>query len=153
MARVRSKDTKPEMCVRTFLHGAGLRYRLHRRIADMRPDLIFPSRKIAVFIHGCMWHQHPDPTCKLARIPKSRPEFWRPKLQGNRERDERQLVSLETAGWTVLTVWECQTRDREILALLADRIRAIRPHPLGGRGDPQETTEMPAERSTEKRRR
>ena len=123
MSLVRSRDTKPEVTVRQFLHAAGLRYRLHRRIAGARPDIIFPGRRIAVFVHGCMWHQHPDPACKLARMPKSRLEFWRPKLEGNRARDERQRVSLEDAGWTALTVWECQVRDLGRLATLVDKIR------------------------------
>lgn len=128
MARVRGRDSKPEMAVRKFLHAAGLRYRLHQRILGARPDLAFPARRTAVFVHGCMWHQHPDPTCKLARMPKSRLEFWRPKLEGNRERDERQRKSLEDAGWTVLTVWECQVGDRSRLASLADEISGVRPH-------------------------
>lgn len=122
MSRVRSRNTKPELAVRHFLHAAGLRYRLHQRVAGARPDLVFPSRKLVVFIHGCMWHQHPAPDCKLARLPKSRLEFWRPKLEGNVARDERQRAALEEAGWTVLTIWECEARDRSKLAALAEQV-------------------------------
>jgi DNA mismatch endonuclease (patch repair protein) len=124
MARVKGKDTKPEMVVRRFLHAAGLRYRLHQRIAGARPDIVFSSRHIAVFVHGCIWHQHPDPSCKLARMPKSRLEFWKPKLEGNRARDERQRAALEAAGWKVLTVWECQIGDRGRLEGLAAQIES-----------------------------
>jgi len=127
MARVRDRDTKPEVTIRKFLHAAGLRYRLRRRVAGTRPDLVFPGRRIAVFVHGCMWHQHPDPACKLARMPKSRLDFWRPKLEGNRNRDQRQLAALKDAGWTVLIVWECQVRDNARLAALAHEIQTVRP--------------------------
>lgn len=128
MAKVRDRDTKPEMIVRRFLHASGLRYRLHRRIAGVRPDIVFPSRRIAVFVHGCMWHQHPDPTCKLARMPKSRLDFWKPKLEGNRERDNRQRKTLEDAGWIVLTVWECEISDKARLAALSVTIRQVEGH-------------------------
>ena len=128
MAKIRDRDTKPEMIVRRFLHASGLRYRLHRRIAGVRPDIVFPSRRIAVFVHGCMWHQHPDPTCKLARMPKSRLDFWKPKLEGNRERDDRQRKALEDAGWIVLTVWECEISDETRLAALSVTIRRVERH-------------------------
>ena len=128
MGRVRGRNTKPELAVRKFLHAAGLRYRLHRRIGGARPDMAFPSRRIVVFVHGCMWHQHPDPACKLARMPKSRLDFWRPKLEGNHDRDERQRTALQDAAWTVFTVWECQVGDRVRLASLAEDIRAARPY-------------------------
>lgn len=130
MSRVRDHDTRPELAVRRTLHAAGLRYRLHRRIANVRPDLIFPGRKLVVFVHGCMWHQHPDPNCKLARMPKSRLDFWRPKLNGNRMRDERQRAKLEEIGWSVLTIWECEVRDNSRLAHLVDQIRAKPPRSI-----------------------
>lgn len=125
MSTVRHRDTKPELAVRRFLHAAGLRYRLQQRVAGARPDLVFPSRRVALFVHGCMWHQHPDTACKLARMPKSRQGFWRPKLEGNRDRDERQRVALEAAGWTVLTVWECEVRDAARLEGVAAEIRTV----------------------------
>jgi DNA mismatch endonuclease (patch repair protein) len=124
MALIRHKDTKPELRVRRFLHAAGLRYRLHDKRLPGKPDLVFPARRVAVFVHGCFWHQHPDPACKLARLPKSRLDFWQPKLRGNAERDRKNVTALEMAGWRVLTVWECHARDLSRLQALADEIAA-----------------------------
>lgn len=115
MSRVRGRDTKPEMLVRRLTHGMGYRYRLHRRGLPGSPDLVFPSRMKVIFVHGCFWHQHLDPGCKLARLPKSKLDFWGPKLETNRERDERNLVLLAELGWDVLVIWECQTKNREEL--------------------------------------
>lgn len=122
MALVRSRDTKPEMRVRRALHAAGLRYRLHDRRLPGSPDLVFPSRRVALFVHGCFWHRHAG--CSAARLPKSRLEFWEPKLTGNVLRDQRQREALESAGWTVLVVWECETKDPNALSALVERIRA-----------------------------
>lgn len=124
MALVRWRDAKPEMRVRRALHAAGLRYRLHAKGLPGRPDLIFPSKRAVVFVHGCFWHRHPDPECKLARLPKSRLDFWLPKLAGNRARDERVKARLEELGWTVIEVWECQIRD-EALRELARHIKEM----------------------------
>ncbi|MGB3643017.1 MAG: DNA mismatch endonuclease Vsr [Mesorhizobium sp.] len=115
MSRVRGRDTKPEMLVRRLTHGMGYRYRLHRRGLPGSPDLVFPSRMKVIFVHGCFWHRHLDPGCKLARLPKSKLDFWGPKLETNRERDERNLVPLAELGWDVLVIWECQTKNREEL--------------------------------------
>ena len=115
MSRVRGRDTKPEMLVRRLAHGMGYRYRLHRRDLPGSPDLVFPSRMKVIFVHGCFWHRHLDPECKLARLPKSKLDFWGPKLETNRERDERNLVLLAELGWDVLVIWECQTNNREQL--------------------------------------
>jgi DNA mismatch endonuclease (patch repair protein) len=122
MALIKARDTKPELKVRRAMHAAGLRFRLYAQNLPGRPDLVFPSRRIAVFVHGCFWHQHPDPNCKLARMPKSRLEFWRPKLEGNRQLDLRKCHELEAQGWFALEVWECQTGDNDLEAL-AVRIR------------------------------
>ena len=122
MALVRGRDTKPELVVRRALHAAGLRYRLHAKDLIGKPDLVFRSRRVAVFVHGCFWHQHPDPKCKLTRMPKSRLDFWEPKLKGNRARDERVRASLEREGWHVIEVWECHTKPSE-LRRLVDEIR------------------------------
>ncbi|MEM7120547.1 MAG: DNA mismatch endonuclease Vsr [Pseudomonadota bacterium] len=111
MARVRGADTKPEMRVRRIVHGMGYRYRLHRRDLPGTPDLVFAPRRKVIFVHGCFWHRHPDPACPLARLPKSRLEFWIPKLDGNRERDVKNQKRLAELGWDVLEVWECQLRD------------------------------------------
>ena len=109
MGRVRAKDTTPEMVVRRMLHAAGYRYRLHARDLPGKPDIVFPARRKVVFINGCFWHRHRD--CALARLPKSRIEFWTEKLERNRERDERNTEALQALGWEVLTVWECEVRD------------------------------------------
>lgn len=118
MALIKARDTKPELKVRRAMHTAGLRYRLHAKDLPGRPDLVFRSRRIAVFVHGCFWHQHPDPSCKLARKPKSKLEFWRPKLEGNRHRDLRTRGELEARSWSVLEIWECQTGHNELDALV-----------------------------------
>ena len=120
MALVRNKDTKPELLVRRLVHGMGYRYRLHATDLPGHPDLVFRPRHKVIFVHGCFWHRHDDPECKLARLPRSRADFWQPKLEGNRARDARVLVELEDKGWKVLTIWECQTKAR---AFLEARIR------------------------------
>jgi len=122
MSRIRSRDTKPEMVVRRALHAAGLRYRLHRKELPGRPDLVFPGRRVVLFVHGCFWHQH---GCLLSHAPASRMEYWGPKLRGNRERDARNTLALETAGWTVMQIWECETRVPALLAALVIRLSGI----------------------------
>lgn len=111
MALIKAKDTKPEMVVRRALHAAGLRFRLQARDLPGRPDIVFRSRRVAIFVHGCFWHRHSDPSCKLTRTPKSRLEFWGPKFSANVARDERDQAALRELGWTVLVLWECQLKD------------------------------------------
>ncbi len=123
MALVRSTNTKPEERVRKALHTAGLRYRLHDRRLPGTPDLVFSSRRTVVFVHGCFWHQHAG--CAGCRMPKSRQDFWRAKLEGNVARDARQIVELELRGWQVITIWECETREADALASLVQRIREM----------------------------
>lgn len=123
MARVRGRDTKPELLVRRALHAAGLRFRLQARELPGRPDIVFRRKRIAIFVHGCFWHQHDDPDCRLARMPKSRQEFWGPKLAANAERDRRDLARLRESGWIVETIWECQLKGKEPLAPLISRVR------------------------------
>jgi len=109
MGHVRSRDTKPEMTVRQIVHAMGYRYRLHAKDLPGKPDLVFRSRGKIVFIHGCFWHRHAD--CALARLPKSRQNFWLPKLDANRQRDLKNESALRDAGWDVLTIWECELGD------------------------------------------
>lgn len=109
MGRIKGRDTGTELVVRRLLHRLGYRYRLHARDLPGRPDIVFRSRKLAIFVHGCFWHRHPDPQCKLARLPKSRLEFWLPKFEGNQVRDLENQARLTTQGWKVLVIWECQT--------------------------------------------
>lgn len=122
MSRVHGKNTTPELAVRRLVHGMGYRFRLHRRDLPGTPDLAFPVRRKVIFVHGCFWHRHPDPDCKLARMPKSRQEFWLPKLEGNRARDIRNEAALSAAGWGVMKVWECELRDA---ASLRNKIRTF----------------------------
>lgn len=124
MRLIKAKDTKPERRVRHALHKSGLRYRLHARELPGKPDIVFASRHTVVFVHGCFWHQHPDPSCKLARMPKSRRNFWEAKLVGNRLRDVEVNRQLKEKGWNVVEVWECQITN-EFLATLVSEIRAV----------------------------
>ena len=114
MRAVGSRDTVPEWAVRKFLHKLGYRYRLHRKDLPGKPDLVFPARNKVIFVHGCYWHAH---GCRYGRPPKSRLEYWLPKLDENKRRDAEKTKQLETMGWKVLTVWQCETKDMESLAL------------------------------------
>lgn len=114
MALVRSRDTKPELAVRHLVSSMGYRYRLQGNKLPGRPDLVFPGRHKAIFVHGCFWHRHRR--CKLARIPKSRVRFWTEKLEGNRQRDARNFAQLKVLGWSTLVVWECQLGKIESLS-------------------------------------
>lgn len=113
MSRVKSKDTKPEVRVRRLVHSLGYRYRLHSQKLPGCPDLVFGGRRKAIFVHGCFWHRHPG--CKNTRLPKSKLDFWKSKLEENRKRDLRNQETLRQLGWEYLVVWECETRDVERL--------------------------------------
>ena len=123
MRRIRGRDTKPELVVRRTAHALGYRFRLHRRDLPGTPDLVFPRLRTAVFVHGCFWHMH---RCQRRRIPETNRPYWAEKLLRNVRRDRRNARRLRADGWSVCTVWECQTRDAERLArrlarLLRDR--------------------------------
>ncbi len=120
MRRIRGKDTEPEWIVRRLVYALGVRYRLHRKDLPGKPDLAFIGKRKLIFVHGCFWHQHPEPSCKIARLPKSRTDYWLPKLERNRSRDQQHLAALQDAGWDVLVIWECEVRDE---AALAKRIK------------------------------
>ena len=129
MSRIRGKDTKPEMALRRGLHALGFRFRLHRKDLPGRPDLVFPSRRAVIFVHGCFWHGHGCPMCKM---PATRPEFWRAKIGGNHERDLKAVRALTAAGWRVLMVWECALRgpgrlqEAEVLSRCSGFLRTDR---------------------------
>lgn len=114
MAKVRSKDTKPEMAVRRLVHGMGYRYRLHCAALPGRPDLAFASRKKAILVHGCFWHGHAG--CPAHRIPKTRRAYWKAKIEGNQARDKLARGRLKRLGWGTMVVWECETKRPEKLA-------------------------------------
>jgi len=120
MSRISAKNTKPELAVRLLLHRMGYRFRLHRKDLPGRPDLVLPKYGTVVFVHGCFWHGHKG--CHRANIPKSRRSYWIDKLAKNAERDKRNQRKLRKAGWRVLTVWECRTKD---LSRLEARFRRI----------------------------
>ncbi len=112
MQAVGTKNTSPELVVRKLLFRLGYRYRLHRRGLPGTPDIVFPGRKKAIFVHGCFWHGH---TCPKGRPPKSKLDYWAPKLLANRLRDEKKQADLAVLGWDVLVVWQCETRDPVLL--------------------------------------
>lgn len=118
MQAVRSEDTKPELLVRRLVHRLGYRYRLHPRDLPGKPDLVFPSRRKVIFVHGCFWHGH-DCT-RGARMPKTNADYWKRKIERNFARDAATKSALETDGWRVLVIWECEIRNQ---ARLEDRIR------------------------------
>ena len=113
MSLIRNRDTQPEMLVRRIAHGCGFRYRLHAKDLPGHPDLVFRRFRKVVFVHGCFWHRHPR--CKLARLPKSKLDFWVPKLTRNRERDLAAVAKLRRCGWKVLVIWECQTQHPDMI--------------------------------------
>ena len=113
MGLVRGKNTKPEIVVRSIVHRAGFRYRLHVGALPGTPDLVFPGRRRVIFVHGCFWHRHQSPSCRLARLPKSKLEFWEAKLEGNRKRDVQNTQRLRREGWKVLQIWECELKNQE----------------------------------------
>jgi len=109
MRRIRKKDTKPELVVRRLVHRMGYRYRLHRRDLPGTPDLIFPSRRKVIFVHGCFWHQH---ACRLGgKQPSANRDYWLPKLARNLERDRAAQQALIVLGWDALVIWECEIRS------------------------------------------
>ncbi len=113
MSRIRGKDTKPEMRVRSLLHRMGFRFRLHRKDLPGKPDIVLPAYHTVIFVHGCFWHRHPG--CRFAYTPKSRVEFWQTKFRRNVERHQEVTAELEELGWRVVVIWECETGSEEQL--------------------------------------
>jgi len=114
MAGIQGKNTKPELTVRRALFASGYRFRLHRRDLPGAPDIVMPGRKVAIFVNGCFWHMHQG--CRYSKLPTTRAEFWKAKLEANVERDQRVIEKLQALGWRVLCVWECSTRDAHAAA-------------------------------------
>jgi DNA mismatch endonuclease, patch repair protein len=108
MSRIRSEDTKPELIVRSLLHRCGYRYSLKRKDLPGSPDLIMPKYKAVIFIHGCFWYRHQDPSCDISKVPKINTNFWLEKFESNTLRDARNEKTLKEAGWKVIVVWECE---------------------------------------------
>ena len=127
MASVRSRDTKPELMVRRAVHAAGLRFRLHRRDLPGCPDIVFPSLHLVLFVHGCFWHQHDDPTCPIRKpAGGDNQNYWRTKLARNADRDVRHRAELEALGWRVMVAWECEVREKDKLVQIVRTISTMR---------------------------
>jgi len=123
MSRIRSGNTKPEELIRKYLFSRGLRYRKNDKRLPGKPDLVFPKYRVVIFVHGCFWHKHTG--CRYFVLPETNAEFWDAKLEGNRQRDERDTAQLRASGWRVIVVWECELRKPvrdERLARLYDEI-------------------------------
>lgn len=131
MARIRGKDTQPEMKVRRACWAAGLRYRLHDKRLPGHPDLVFPGRRTVVFVHGCFWHCHEG--CSNFRIPKTRTEWWAAKLARNKARDADVRAQLKAMGWDVVVIWECEADNSRQLAVLTDKLKGNK----GGKSRPR----------------
>lgn len=111
MSHIKSKNTKPEVLVRRFLFANGFRFRLHRKDLPGKPDIVLPRYKTVIFINGCFWHGHSG--CKYASIPETNREFWQAKISGNIERDKSTYSKLESLGWRVIEIWQCQLKPKE----------------------------------------
>jgi DNA mismatch endonuclease (patch repair protein) len=112
MRRIKSKGMRPELAVRRAVHRIGYRCRLHRHGLPGTPDLVFGAARKVIFVHGCFWHGHDDPSCRRSHVPRSNESYWWPKLWRNKERDKKDIELLETSGWRVLVIWECETRNQ-----------------------------------------
>jgi DNA mismatch endonuclease, patch repair protein len=122
MANIKAQNTKPEVALRRLLHSRGFRYTLHSSVLPGRPDIVFPSRRAAIFVHGCFWHSH---GCALFKVPGTNREFWTKKFSENVRRDLSSQLGLIAAGWRVAVVWECALRGAEgRLAAVADKLDA-----------------------------
>ena len=122
MRRIKSKDMKPELLVRSLVHRMGYRFRLHRRDLPGKPDIVLGPRRKIIFVHGCFWHSHERTDCSDARIPKSNLAYWTAKLQRNKERDAAHIAALTGQGWDVLVIWECELGN---IAILKRRLRTF----------------------------
>ncbi len=131
MAKIRSRDTGPEIAVRRAAHAAGLRFRLHRRDLPGTPDLVFPKARLAVFVHGCFWHRHAG--CSNCTMPKTRTDFWQAKFERNVSRDREARDRLSVLGWMSMIIWECETRRPATLAVPIEALRTTVMRSCGGR--------------------
>ena len=141
MSSIRGKETRPEISVRRYLSGAGLRFRLHDKRLPGTPDIVLPSCRSVVLVHGCFWHRHPG--CRLAATPSSNVEFWQHKFAANVARDTRKAKEIEALGWAVLVVWECQSEDELELDRLVWNLILRRSLRAGARGVPKYLSSHP----------
>lgn len=113
MQKIKSSNTQQELMVRSMLHRLGFRFRIHRKDLPGTPDIVLPGRRIVLFVHGCFWHGH---GCRIGALPKSNLDYWKPKIEANRARDQRTEAELASLGWRVVTVWQCELSDMETLS-------------------------------------
>lgn len=125
MSRIKGKDTKPEIIVRRLIHKMGIRFRLHRKELPGKPDIVLPRYNTIIFINGCFWHRHPN--CQRSTIPSTNIEYWEHKLIGNIKKDEDNIRKLQSKGWKVLVIWECETKNQENLIHKIKEIIGIPP--------------------------
>lgn len=118
MSGIQGKNTRPEMILRRALHRAGFRYRLHDKRLPGKPDIVLPKYKTVIFVHGCFWHHH---DCKYFKWPKTRPDFWQEKIEGNVERDKKVVRELEAEDWNVVIIWECEFKSRPPSSIYASK--------------------------------
>ena len=121
MSRIKGKDTKPELIVRSQLHKMGFRFRLHRKDLPGKPDIVLPKYKTVIFVHGCFWHRHEN--CKYSSTPKTRKEFWENKFKENVIRDKSHQKKLSSIGWKIIIVWECEIKEKNLL--IKDRLKGL----------------------------
>lgn len=126
MSQIRGKDTKPEMIVRKFLHSNGFRYRLHDRKLPGKPDIVLPKYKTVIFIHGCFWHGHEN--CKYYVVPKTRTQWWKDKINGNIEKDKKNLSLLTDSGLKIIMIWECELKPEKKKKTLEKLIQVLKKH-------------------------
>ena len=124
MSRIKAKDTKPEMLVRSFLHRNGFRYSLHNKILPGKPDIVLNKYKTVIFVHGCFWHGHTN--CKYFKIPRTRTQWWTDKINRNKANDEKAVKTLRKDGWKVITVWECKLKPHNAERTLNHLLKRIR---------------------------
>ncbi len=124
MSRIRSKNTKPELIVRSLLHGMGYRFRLHRKDLPGKPDIVLPKYKTVIFVHGCFWHRHKG--CKKCTTPSSNKEYWKRKFERNVANDKIHKAQLRGKGWKVFVIWECETNNLDNLQGKCTRISKIK---------------------------
>lgn len=123
MQQIKSKNTKPEMLVRKFLHASGYRYKLHDKKLLGKPDIVLPKYKTVIFVHGCFWHGHTN--CKYFVVPKTRTKWWTDKINRNKANDEKAIKALRKDGWKIINVWECKLKPAKVEKTLAGILKKI----------------------------
>lgn len=126
MSRIKGRDTRPEKTLRSLLHRNGLRFRIHDKRLPGHPDIVLPRYRSIIFVHGCFWHRHPG--CRYATVPETRSAFWKEKFKRNVERDRRNILLLEEAGWNPIVVWECELK-KDPVSVLEKTLALLRDHP------------------------